>query len=182
MSLRCNRAGVTRSRLRYDAPDESAGSTAPAAETNADAATTVTEDRSYYILPPGNYGGLPKTDESTDQLALYDGLTPLRGDVTDGDIERLFLPQDFAPIGATTEEPTGRDGHHDRLRRVRDSLTSPARPARTWPSAPDGSPLGTAGCSSTLGRWPSSRGGRRRTGSRRVLSGHQRADIHTERS
>ena len=78
--------------------------------TNADAATTVTEDRSFYILPPGNYGGLPKTDESTDQLALYDGLTPLRGDVTDGDIERLFLPQDFAPIGATTEEPTGRAG------------------------------------------------------------------------
>ena len=92
------------------APDESAGSTPPAAETNADAATTVTEDRSFYILPPGNYGGLPKTDESTDQLALYDGLTPLRGDVTDGDIESLFLPQDFAPIGATTEEPTGRAG------------------------------------------------------------------------
>ena len=93
-----------------DAPDESTDTTAPAAEANPDPIATITEDRSYYILPPGNYGGLPKTDESTDQLALYDELTPLRGDITDEDIERLFLPQDFAPIGATTEEPTGRDG------------------------------------------------------------------------
>ena len=45
-----------------------------------------------------------------DQLALYDGLTPLRGNVTDDDIERLYLPQDFEPIGATTVEETGRDG------------------------------------------------------------------------
>jgi hypothetical protein len=93
-----------------DAPDESVDSTPPAAEVNADTPATITEDRSYYILPPGNYGGLPKTDESTDQLALYDDLTPLRGNVTDEDIESLFLPQDFAPIGATIEEPTGRAG------------------------------------------------------------------------
>ena len=67
-------------------------------------------DRAYYILPPGNFGGLPTTDNSLDQLALYDGLTPLRGDVTDADIERLYLPEDFAPIGETREEPTGRPG------------------------------------------------------------------------
>jgi len=68
------------------------------------------EDRAWYILPPGNYGGLPTNDNSLDQLPLYDGLTPLRGDVTDADIERLFLPQDFQPIGETREEPTGRPG------------------------------------------------------------------------
>lgn len=68
------------------------------------------EDRAYYILPPGNYGGTPTTDESLDQLPLYDGLTPLRGDITDADIEEFFLPADFEPVGATTEEPTGRDG------------------------------------------------------------------------
>jgi acyl-homoserine lactone acylase PvdQ len=67
-------------------------------------------DRAYYILPPGNYGGLPTNQNSLDQLPLYDGLTPLRGNVTDADIERLFLPNDFQPIGETVEEPTGRQG------------------------------------------------------------------------
>ena len=67
-------------------------------------------DRAYNILPPGNYGGLPTTENSLDQLPLYDGLTPLRGDITDEDIEEYFLPEDFEPIGATTEEPTGRAG------------------------------------------------------------------------
>jgi acyl-homoserine lactone acylase PvdQ len=68
------------------------------------------DDVARYILPPGNYGGIPPTDESTDQLALYDALTPLRGDVTDEDIERYFLPEDFRPIGETTEIDTGRPG------------------------------------------------------------------------
>ncbi len=70
----------------------------------------VTEDRAYYILPPGNFGGLPTTDESLDQLALYDALTPLRDNVTDSDIEELFLPENFEPVGDTTEEPTPREG------------------------------------------------------------------------
>ena len=68
------------------------------------------EDRAFYVLPPGNYGGLPTTDESRDQIPLYDALTPRRGDVTDADIEANFLPEDFAPVGATREEPTGRPG------------------------------------------------------------------------
>lgn len=72
------------------------------------------EDRAYYILPPGNYGGLDATSNiiknATDQLVLYDGLTPLRGNVTDGDIEQFFLPQNFQPIGETNEEVTGRPG------------------------------------------------------------------------
>ncbi len=71
---------------------------------------TVTEDRAYYILPPGNYGGVPVTDESLDQLALYDGLTPLRDDITDADLDTYFLPNDFEPVGATTIEDTGRAG------------------------------------------------------------------------
>lgn len=84
-----------------DAPDET-----PTTE----AASVVTEDRAFYILPPGNYGGLPTNDDSFDQLELYDGLTPLRDDVTDDDIEEFFIPEDFAPIGETVEEPTGRAG------------------------------------------------------------------------
>lgn len=68
------------------------------------------EDRAYYILPPGNFGGVPNTENSTDQLPLYDGLTPLRGNVADADIEAFFIPEDMQPIGETTEEPTGRAG------------------------------------------------------------------------
>ena len=67
-------------------------------------------DRVRYILPPGDYGGLPTNTNSRDQLPLYDGLTPLRGNVTDADINSHFLPEDFTPIGATHEELTGRAG------------------------------------------------------------------------
>src|SRR5262245_52049508 len=67
-------------------------------------------DVARYILPPGNYGGLPTTANSLDQLPLYDALTPLRGNVTDADIERDYLPEDFQPIGQTHEEPTGHAG------------------------------------------------------------------------
>jgi len=67
-------------------------------------------DTARYILPPGNYGGLPTNDDSLDQLPLYDALTPLRGNVTDSDLERLFLPEDFAPVGEVREEQTGRPG------------------------------------------------------------------------
>ncbi|MEZ5247312.1 MAG: penicillin acylase family protein [Acidimicrobiales bacterium] len=99
-----------------DPPPEGGDSTSTTAApddstTDVDAdIPVVTEDRAHYILPPGNYGGLPTTDDSLDQLALYDGLTPLRGNVTDDDIENFYLPQDFAPIGATTVEETGRPG------------------------------------------------------------------------
>ena len=67
-------------------------------------------DTARYILPPGNYGGLPTTAQSLDQLPLYDGLTPLRGNVTADDLDRLFLPEDFTPIEPSQEEPTGRQG------------------------------------------------------------------------
>ncbi len=94
------------------APAEArAETTVPAAPASPpEPAPAITDDRAFYILPPGNYGGLPTNDDSLDQLALYDGLTPLRGDVTDTDIEEFFLPQDFEPVGETVEEPTGRPG------------------------------------------------------------------------
>ncbi len=67
-------------------------------------------DRAYYILPPGNYGGFPTTVNSTDQLPLYDALTPRRGNVTDADIARDYIPENFAPVGATHVEATGHPG------------------------------------------------------------------------
>ena len=36
----------------------------------------------FQILAPGEWGGVPLNDHSTDQLKLYDALTPLRGNVT----------------------------------------------------------------------------------------------------
>jgi len=67
-------------------------------------------DTARYILPPGNFGGVPFTANSTDQLALYAGLTPLRDDITVADIENFFLPEDFTPIAPGREEVTGRAG------------------------------------------------------------------------
>lgn len=74
-------------------------------------------DTSRYVLTPGNYGGIPTTDQSRDQLPLYSGLTPLRRNVGFDDIQRLFLPMDFKPIGPTrvgAHPAHGRD-HHLRL-------------------------------------------------------------------
>lgn len=93
----------------------------------APAALAAPGDTARYILPPGNYGGLPTTANSTDQLPLYDALTPLRGNVTAGDVERLFLPEDFKPIGQTREEQTGRPG----LRLVYDQYGIPHVYGRT---------------------------------------------------
>ena len=76
------------------------------------AAVPAAAEIARYILPPGNYGGIPFSPNSTDQLPLYSGLTPLRDNITPADIDNFFLPEDFAPIGATTEEVTGRPGLH----------------------------------------------------------------------
>jgi acyl-homoserine lactone acylase PvdQ len=67
-------------------------------------------DTARYILPPGNFGGLPFTPNSTDQLPLYSGLTPLRDNVTRADIDQFFLPEDFQPIPPSQVEATGRPG------------------------------------------------------------------------
>src|SRR5262245_52135145 len=75
------------------------------------AATAAAADIARQILPPGNFGGYPNFNaHSTDQLPLYSGLTPLRDNITLGDIDNFYLPEDFTPIGATTEEVTGRPG------------------------------------------------------------------------
>jgi acyl-homoserine lactone acylase PvdQ len=67
-------------------------------------------DIARYVLPPGNFGGAPFTVNSTDQLPLYSGLSPLRDNITPADIDNFYLPEDFKPIGATQEEVTGRSG------------------------------------------------------------------------
>ena len=94
-----------------EAPETTTTTEAPATTTTTtEAPPAITEDRAYYVLPPGNYGGFPVlTDESTDQIALYDGLTPLRDDIDDADLDSLFLEMDFEPVGPTRVEDVGRD-------------------------------------------------------------------------
>ena len=111
-------------------------------------------DTARYILPPGNYGGLPFTDNSTDQLPLYSGLTPLRDDVTKSDINDLFLPEDFAPIGDAHEEETGEPG----LRLIYDAYGIPHVYGKTRYDVAFGAGWSTARDRQlllTLGRGPS---------------------------
>ena len=56
----------------------------------------------FSILPPGESGGLALGRNTGDQERLYDALTPLRGNVTEGDIRRLFKP---APLGLVQARP-----------------------------------------------------------------------------
>jgi hypothetical protein len=72
------------------------------------AAQAASSDISRYVLPPGNYGGIPTSPNSLDQLSLYSGLTPLRRNVSMADVQRFYLPMNFSPIGATRIEPVGR--------------------------------------------------------------------------
>ena len=78
----------------------SSASTAPGATVSAE--DLLTGDTARDVLPPGNYGGMPPGEHSLDQLPLYDGLTPLRDEITDADIEAGFIPADFTPIEPTT--------------------------------------------------------------------------------
>ena len=81
-------------------PDDSPGTTVPGPDA----------DVSRYVLPPGNDGRIPTGPHSLDQLPLYDGLTPLRDEITDADLEELYLPMDFEPIEPSVVEETGRPG------------------------------------------------------------------------
>ena len=46
--------------------------------------------QAWNVLPPGQAGGVVFTKNSTDQIALYEGLTRLRDNVKDADLRRFF--------------------------------------------------------------------------------------------
>ncbi len=71
---------------------------------------TASAERAYNVLPAGQYGGIPTTPNSTDQLSLYDALTPLGGNVGASDLTRYFKPENLQPVGATTVDATPRAG------------------------------------------------------------------------
>jgi acyl-homoserine lactone acylase PvdQ len=65
----------------------------------------------YNILAPGEFGGLPANQYSTDQGALYDALTPLGGHVTPADVAKDYLSEKFGVVGPVVRsEATGRSG------------------------------------------------------------------------
>ncbi|HEY3182465.1 MAG TPA: penicillin acylase family protein [Gaiellaceae bacterium] len=53
------------------------------------------------VLPPGQYGGVDFQRYSTDQIALYDSLTPLFDRVTAADVRKYFKPE---PLWRGTEK------------------------------------------------------------------------------
>jgi acyl-homoserine lactone acylase PvdQ len=82
----------------------------------------------YNILAPGEYGGVPANQYSTDQGLLYDALTPLGGHVTAADLSRYYLSEKFGVTGPVIRrEQTGRPG----LQILRDSHDIPHIYGRT---------------------------------------------------
>src|SRR3954447_3238452 len=61
--------------------------------------------QAYNILPPGESGEFPPGPNSTDQMRMYDALTPLRGNVTMSDIRRNFKPNIFGTAGQGPTRP-----------------------------------------------------------------------------
>jgi acyl-homoserine lactone acylase PvdQ len=76
----------------------------------------------FQILAPGEEGGIPAGEFSTDQGELYDALTPLQGHVSERALEHDFLPEKFGVVGPVLRsEETGRPG----LEILRDSHDIP---------------------------------------------------------
>jgi acyl-homoserine lactone acylase PvdQ len=97
----------------------------------ARAATAASIDfagQAYDVLPPGEDGGFPPDANSTSQIALYDGLTPLGGRVTSSDLGIYFKSEHFGVQGPVVRaEDTGHPG----LTIVRDSFDVPHVYGRT---------------------------------------------------
>ena len=82
----------------------------------------------FNILAPGQFGGVPANQYSTDQGQLYDALTPLQGQVTAADLSRYYLSEKFGVTGPVVRsEQTGRPG----LQILRDSHDVPHIYGRT---------------------------------------------------
>jgi acyl-homoserine lactone acylase PvdQ len=83
--------------------------------------------QAFNVLPPGQAGSTPPRRNSTDQIPLYDGLTPKLGKVRPRDLGRFFKPERFGVGRPTRVERTGIKG----LRIVRDRWGVPHISART---------------------------------------------------
>ena len=79
------------------------------------------------VLPPGQAGDLAMGRHSTDQIALFDGLTPLGANVTQRDLQRYFKSARFGVEGRPERTVRPRDG----VRIVRDRWGVPHVYGRT---------------------------------------------------
>jgi Penicillin amidase len=73
--------------------------------------------QAWSILPPGENGGLAFDAHTDDQAKMYDALTPLRGTVTQRDIQRDFKPE---PLGLGKEKPVSIERPRPGVRIARD--------------------------------------------------------------
>ncbi len=73
---------------------------------------------SWSVLPPGQSGSQRVNRNAKDQAALYDGLTPLGGNVTAADVGRYFKP---APLGLGGDRARKREQPRPGVTIVRDS-------------------------------------------------------------
>lgn len=64
------------------------------------------------IIPSGQYGSVPAPAQAADQAKMYDGLTPLFGDVRSSDLLRYFKPETLGTPGQAglRPEPVPRAG------------------------------------------------------------------------
>ena len=86
------------------------------------AARTDYSGPAFNILAPGESGGIPANQFSTDQGKLYDALTPLQGNITAADLSKYYLSEKFGVVGPVIRrEQTGRPG----LRILRDKNDIP---------------------------------------------------------
>jgi acyl-homoserine lactone acylase PvdQ len=60
----------------------------------------------WNVLPPGQSGSIPASTHSTDQLPLYDGLTPLFDNITAADLPKYYKPNIFGLGGQAPESVT----------------------------------------------------------------------------
>ncbi len=66
-------------------------------------------DTALNIIPSGQYGGFPIVPEADDQAKMYDDLTPLFDNVTEGDLTTYFKSEALSGLGTDgpgTVEPT----------------------------------------------------------------------------
>src|SRR6266581_219175 len=92
------------------------------------------------VLPPGQSGDLLFPATATDQLKLYDGLTPRGGDVRAADLTRYFKPERFGVSGRVVRTERPRPG----LRILRDRWDVPHVYGRTRADVEFGAGYATA--------------------------------------
>src|SRR6266516_5501042 len=92
------------------------------------------------VLPPGQSGDLRFPPTASDQLKLYDGLTPRGGNVRPADLTRYFKPERFGVSGKVVRTERPRPG----LRILRDRWDVPHIYGRTRQDVEFGAGYATA--------------------------------------